>query len=65
MRSSLPQRQWIKCFFFSTFLHQFYNTKEKFLLSGIPADEVYMFHGTNGNNIDSILENNFDPVPML
>jgi hypothetical protein len=43
----------------------FYATKQDFLLSGIPSEECYMFHGTHDMNIDSILSDNFrlDFVP--
>ena len=44
-----------------TLSRAFYHEKEMLLRSGFPADECYMFHGTNGNNIDLILQNNFDP----
>ena len=38
----------------------FLRTKEMFKTFSIPADECYMFHGTKGWNIDSILLDNFD-----
>lgn len=41
---------------------EFYSTKESFLLTGIPAEECFMFHGTSDNNIDSILQDNFNPL---
>jgi len=40
---------------------EFYATKESFTLTGIAAEECFMFHGTNDNNIDSILQDNFNP----
>ena len=42
-----------------TLAQNFYQTKGNYLVSGIPRDEVYMFHGTNDLNIDSILSDNF------
>ena len=40
-------------------LDVFNQTKTEFLMSGFPAEEVFMFHGTKDANIDSILINNF------
>jgi hypothetical protein len=37
----------------------FYQTKGNYLVSGIPNEEIFMFHGTNDMNIDSILNDNF------
>ena len=45
--------------FLQALLDVFNQTKTEFLMSGFPAEEVFMFHGTKDANIDSILINNF------